>query len=159
MPLIGHTDNPNAPMTSTRPIRRLIQSCFDQAADVLESQGEKHEATLLCAATVHWLRHTGISEDVKIRPREHVRDDAGHSSSAITDRYNTKKIPFTEDNHKNIAWVYSIFYKAGVMMGRDTKSIKINPLKLKDQPKFIQKDKHERNSSNNTSNNKGCVIG
>ena len=33
------------------------------------------------------LRHTGISEDVKIRPREHVRDDAGHSSSAITDRY------------------------------------------------------------------------
>jgi len=38
-------------------------------------------------ATVHWLRHTGISDDVKIRPREHVRDDAGHSSSAITDRY------------------------------------------------------------------------
>lgn len=37
--------------------------------------------------TVHWLRHTGISEDVKRRPREHVRDDAGHSSSAITDRY------------------------------------------------------------------------
>ena len=39
------------------------------------------------AATVHWLRHTGISEDVKHRPREYVRDDAGHSSSAITDRY------------------------------------------------------------------------
>lgn len=38
-------------------------------------------------ATVHWLRHTGISDDVKIRPKEHVRDDAGHSSSAITDRY------------------------------------------------------------------------
>jgi hypothetical protein len=36
---------------------------------------------------VHWLRHTGISDDVKIRPREHVRDDAGHSSGAITDRY------------------------------------------------------------------------
>jgi len=28
-----------------------------------------------------------ISEDVKTRPREHVRDDAGHSSSAITDKY------------------------------------------------------------------------
>ncbi len=26
--------------------------------------------------TVHWLRHTGISDDVKIRPREHVREDA-----------------------------------------------------------------------------------
>jgi len=36
---------------------------------------------------VHWLRHTGISDDVKRRPREHVRDDAGHSSSAITDKY------------------------------------------------------------------------
>jgi hypothetical protein len=39
------------------------------------------------AATVHWLRHTSISDDVKHRPREHVRDDAGHSSSAITDKY------------------------------------------------------------------------
>lgn len=86
-PLIGHKDNPNAPMTSTRPIRLLIQQCFDLAANKLDSNGEKHEATLLRVATVHWLRHTGISEDVKIRPREHVRDDAGHSSSAITDRY------------------------------------------------------------------------
>ena len=33
------------------------------------------------------LRHTGILDDVKFRPREHVRDDAGHSSSAITDKY------------------------------------------------------------------------
>jgi hypothetical protein len=41
----------------------------------------------MMGATVHWLRHTGISDDVKIRPREHVRDDAGYSSSAITDRY------------------------------------------------------------------------
>ena len=45
------------------------------------------EAEGLIEATVHWLRHTGISEDVKHRPREHVRDDAGHSSSAITDKY------------------------------------------------------------------------
>ena len=45
------------------------------------------ESEQLKAATVHWLRHTGISDDVKHRPREHVRDDAGHSSSAITDRY------------------------------------------------------------------------
>ncbi len=36
---------------------------------------------------MHWLRHSGISNDVKIRPKEHVRDDAGHSSSAITDKY------------------------------------------------------------------------
>jgi len=30
---------------------------------------------------------TGISEDVKVRPREHVRDDAGHGSMQTTDRY------------------------------------------------------------------------
>ena len=38
-------------------------------------------------AAVHWLRHTGISDDVKMRPCEHVRDDAGHSSGAIADKY------------------------------------------------------------------------
>ena len=47
----------------------------------------QEEAEQLKSATVHWLRHTGISEDVKFRPREHVRDDAGHGSSAITDKY------------------------------------------------------------------------
>ena len=45
------------------------------------------EAESLIEATVHWLRHTGISEDVKRRPWEHVRDDAGHSSRATTDKY------------------------------------------------------------------------
>ena len=50
-------------------------------------EGLNDEAEVLRSATVHWLRHTGISDDVKIRPREHVRDDAGHSSSSITDKY------------------------------------------------------------------------
>lgn len=50
-------------------------------------QGFKEEAEAMMDATGYWLRHTGIFDDVKIRPREHVRDDAGHSSSAITHRY------------------------------------------------------------------------
>lgn len=75
------------PMSDTAPIRRLVQSCFDLAAHQLRLRQCDEEADSLAAATVHWLRHTGISEDVKIRPREHVRDDAGHSSSATTDRY------------------------------------------------------------------------
>ncbi len=74
-------------MESTRVIRQLIQTCFDNAVKNLHEKGENEEAEMLRSATVHWLRHTGISEDVKHRPREHVRDDAGHSSSAITDRY------------------------------------------------------------------------
>lgn len=75
------------PMSDTAPIRRIVQKCFDLAEEQLRRQGLNEEADTLSGATVHWLRHTGISEDVKIRPREHVRDDAGHSSSATTDRY------------------------------------------------------------------------
>lgn len=86
-PLFVHIRNSNQPITSERPIRAIVQKCFDDAADYLESKGQNEEAASLRVVTVHWLRHTGISEDVKRRPREHVRDDAGHSSSAITDRY------------------------------------------------------------------------
>ncbi len=75
------------PIEGTRHIRKIVQQCFDQAMNRLIKDGFNEDADMLMAATVHWLRHTGISEDVKIRPREHVRDDAGHSSSAITDRY------------------------------------------------------------------------
>ncbi|HEU5281454.1 MAG TPA: site-specific integrase [Gammaproteobacteria bacterium] len=75
------------PVEGTRHIRKIVQFCFDEAVARMKTDGFKDDAETLMAATVHWLRHTGISEDVKIRPREHVRDDAGHSSSAITDQY------------------------------------------------------------------------
>ncbi|MCF7980550.1 MAG: tyrosine-type recombinase/integrase [Pseudomonadales bacterium] len=74
-------------INSTRQIRNIVQKCFDLAIDRLGKDGFEQDAGLLRAATVHWLRHTGISDDVKHRPREHVRDDAGHGSSAITDKY------------------------------------------------------------------------
>ncbi|MCC5792223.1 MAG: site-specific integrase [Legionellaceae bacterium] len=77
----------HGPMSDTAPLRRIVQACFDEAARMLKQQGHFEEAENLNVATVHWLRHTGISEDVKLRPREHVRDDAGHSSSVTTDRY------------------------------------------------------------------------
>lgn len=74
-------------ISSTRQIRSIIQGCFDRALLRMRESGFAEDAEQLQSATVHWLRHTGISDDVKIRPREHVRDDAGHSSSAITDKY------------------------------------------------------------------------
>ena len=74
-------------IASTRQVRNIVQEAFDCAISKLQSKGNEDEAESLKLATVHWLRHTGISEDVKSRPREHVRDDAGHGSSAITDRY------------------------------------------------------------------------
>jgi len=75
------------PITSTRHIRVLVQACFDAAVIRMQKDNFLEDAEQLKAATVHWLRHTGISDDVKHRPREHVRDDAGHGSSAITDKY------------------------------------------------------------------------
>jgi site-specific recombinase XerD len=75
------------PITSTTYIRDIVQGCFDEAIWQLKNENYFEEAESLMEATVHWLRHTGISDDVKRRPREHVRDDAGHSSSAITDKY------------------------------------------------------------------------
>jgi len=70
-----------------RQIRNLVQTCFDQAILRLQEVGKTDEAQDLAAATVHWLRHTAISADVEHRPREHVRDDAGHESAVITDHY------------------------------------------------------------------------
>ncbi len=75
------------PVTSTRQIRNLVQFCFDQAVQRMMTAGLTDESQQLQAATVHWLRHTGISEDVRRRPLDHVRDDAGHASSLTTDRY------------------------------------------------------------------------
>lgn len=85
-PLLPKTKG-NGSIKSTNYIRKIVQYCFDQAIDQLNQDGFSEESETLNEATVHWLRHTGISDDVKIRPREHVRDDAGHSSSAITDKY------------------------------------------------------------------------
>lgn len=77
----------DGPVTSTRQIRNIVQDCFDATFNKMKDDGLEEEAQELRTATVHWLRHTGISEDVKVRPREHVRDDAGHASMVTTDRY------------------------------------------------------------------------
>jgi site-specific recombinase XerD len=85
-PLIPR-NNSLKPITSTRRIRKIVQDCFDKAQELMRNDALSEEAEALKVASVHWLRHTGISDDIKNRPREHVRDDAGHASSAITDRY------------------------------------------------------------------------
>ena len=85
-PLILKQNGKNA-ISSTRHIRSIVQYCFDHAYARMLADGLGDDAAELRIATVHWLRHTGISDDVKFRPREHVRDDAGHGSSAITDKY------------------------------------------------------------------------
>ena len=66
-------------MTSTRGIRNIVQTCFYRAYERMTREGLGEEAAELKEATVNWLRHTGTSQDVADRPREHVRDDAGHA--------------------------------------------------------------------------------
>lgn len=85
-PLIPKSQGLGA-ITNTTYLRRVIQVCFDQSIIKLTQAGYTEDADSLREATVHWLRHTGISDDVKHRPREHVRDDVGHGSGAITDKY------------------------------------------------------------------------
>ena len=85
-PLLPRTRGQGS-IKGTSYIRSIVQHCFDQAIDKLKRDHYEEEADSLGEATVHWLRHTGISDDVKYRPREHVRDDAGHGSGAITDCY------------------------------------------------------------------------
>lgn len=78
------------PLASVSEVRKIIQNCFDSAINKLRNDNLSDEADSLEYATVHWLRHTGISDDInkRERPMAHVRDDAGHSSILTTDRYN-----------------------------------------------------------------------
>jgi len=98
IPLLSKEKGKGA-ITSTRYIRKIIQICFDKAIEKLKKEHFLSDADALAAATVHWLRHTGISDDInkRSRPVAHVRDDAGHSSSMITDRYND--ITLAERHH------------------------------------------------------------
>ena len=87
-PLIPKYRNGSGGITSARQLGELFRNAYDRTINTLLKDGKIEDANEVKHATVHWLRHTGISEDIKSgRPREHVRDDARHSSSVITDRY------------------------------------------------------------------------
>lgn len=70
-----------------RQIRNLVQEVFNRAILQLHDQGNIDEAEDLSTATVHWLRHTAISNEVNFRPREHIRDDVGHENPATMEQY------------------------------------------------------------------------
>ena len=60
-------------ISSANQIRNIVQFCFDYTINRMQKDGFEEEANGLKSATVHWLRHTGISDDVRTRPREHVQ--------------------------------------------------------------------------------------
>ncbi len=53
---------------SSRQIRVLVQACFDKAIEYMTQEGFNDESKSLSEATVHWLRHTGISDDLPSVP-------------------------------------------------------------------------------------------
>lgn len=71
---------------TARQIRRIVEESFDLAIAALKKDGFEDDANYLMAATTHWLRHTGATEDAGSRPLKHLADELGHASSETTDR-------------------------------------------------------------------------
>jgi len=71
---------------TARQIRRIVEDSFDLAVKALQRDGFEEEANHLMAATTHWLRHTGATEDAGSRPLKHLADELGHASSDTTDK-------------------------------------------------------------------------
>lgn len=90
-------------ITNRGVIQRAAQACFDQTIAHLRERKEFDEAENLAHASAHWLRHTGISDDIneRKRPVAHVRDDAGHASIVTTDRYNDIELTERHKSAKN----------------------------------------------------------
>ena len=74
-------------ISTTREIQRIVEFVFKHAVNKMLEDGLHEETVELQSASSHWLRHTGISEDVKERNLNDVRQDAGHSSIHTTSRY------------------------------------------------------------------------
>jgi integrase len=74
-------------ISSTRSIQQHVDMIFKHAINRMMEDGLEEESLELQSASSHWLRHTGISEDVKTRPLNDVRMDAGHSTIATTTGY------------------------------------------------------------------------
>lgn len=71
---------------TARQIRRIVEQSFDYAIKALHRDGFAEDANYLMAATTHWLRHTGATEDAGSRPLKHLADELGHASSETTDK-------------------------------------------------------------------------
>jgi len=72
-------------MTS-RHLRRIVQSVFDQAHDKMRTIEGVNKALKLKEASAHWLRHTGASMEIERgRPLKDISEDLGHASMATTD--------------------------------------------------------------------------
>lgn len=86
-PLLENFRSGKAKGLSTRMIRYIVVHYFKKTITTLKRKGASEDANHLSAATVHWLRHTSVSEQVKVRDKHHVQQDVGHEDSKTTDNY------------------------------------------------------------------------
>lgn len=93
-------------LATTRQFQRMLDPIFNRAHLDMTEDGLEDEAIELLACSAHWMRHTGISNDIKHRPREHIKEDAGHESIQTTDKYiDTEfKERHASAKHKKIAF-------------------------------------------------------
>lgn len=84
----GIVDSP----IGTDAIFEVVKEVYRRAAETMEQMGLFQDADRVRSATIHQLRHTGITHDLDVRNRslEAVCFDAGHSSTAVTSLYVTK---------------------------------------------------------------------
>lgn len=85
--LLGQHRVSKEPIKSTRFIRLLFEEVIKEAAAKLRQDGHDDDADNILNATPHWLRHTGISEDIEVRPMLHVQEDARHAKLNTTGGY------------------------------------------------------------------------
>ncbi|MCE3238749.1 MAG: Phage integrase family protein [Gammaproteobacteria bacterium] len=72
-------------ISQKKKLKRLIQPCFDKAVIQLRKNDLANEADILQHASMIWIRHTGILDDIhkRRRPIKHVREDVGHTEGAL----------------------------------------------------------------------------
>lgn len=84
---LNDSTNADDAISSTRTIRKIMAQVFDQAYEDMKLDLGEDKAGALQAATVHWLRHTSISEAVKVRDLNQVSKEVGHTDIKTTAGY------------------------------------------------------------------------
>ena len=98
------TQSKDAAISSTRKIRELVTLVFDLAYKNMKRIEGEDKAAKLKAATVHWLRHTSISEAVKVRDLNHVSKEVGHSDLGTTSGYIDSEQKDHQKSGKNVKY-------------------------------------------------------
>lgn len=82
-----HSNSHSNSGISSRMIRYIVSDYFNKAIAFLKTVNLK-DAYEMQQATVHWLRHTSISDQYVLRSDHHLQKDAGHADRRTTDSYN-----------------------------------------------------------------------